>query len=460
MSAVESVKAILQRGAAGGDVAVRGWLRSARHSKGLTFLDLTDGSCFSGIQVVVDGDLPNYANEVASLATGAAVSVVGELVDSPAKGQAFEIHAREVEVVGSADPDYPLQKKRHSFEYLRTIAHLRLRTNTFGAILRVRNAASMAVREFFDARGFIELHPPVITTQDCEGAGEQFRVSTLDPAAAMGKPVDYSGDFFGKAAYLTVSGQLEAEIAALALSNVYTFAPTFRAEDSNTSRHLAEFWMIEPEMAFCALEGDMDLAEAFLKHVFASVMNACPDDMEFFNQRIDKTVLESLQHVIDSPFERISYSEAVEILERADLDFEFPVKWGLNLQSEHERYLTEKHIGRPVIVTDYPTDIKPFYMYVNDDPRTVRAMDVLVPRIGEIVGGSQREDRLDVLKQRIGACGLREEDYWWYLDLRRYGSVPHSGFGVGFERVVQFMTGMANIRDVIPFPRVPGYAEF
>jgi asparaginyl-tRNA synthetase len=456
---MESVREILSRDAAGGEVSVAGWLRTARHAKGVSFLDVSDGSCFDGLQVVVDPELPNYA-EVAELGTGAAVRVRGELVESPGQNQAFEVHALEVEVVGGVDADYPLQKKRHGFEFLRTIGHLRLRTNTFGAVMRVRNAASNAVHEFFQQRGFLQLHAPVITSSDAEGAGEMFRVTTLDPEKWPGGQVDWERDFFGKAAFLTVSGQLEAEIGALAFSNVYTFGPTFRAENSNTTRHLAEFWMIEPEMAFCDLAGNMELAEAFLKHVFSSVLERCPDDMEFFAKRIDKTAIETLRHVIDSPFEHLTYGEAIEILEGADADFEFPVKWGVNLQSEHERYLAETHVKRPVVVTDYPSDIKAFYMYENDDGKTVRAMDVLVPRIGEIVGGSQREDRFDVLKRRIGEFGLPEKEYWWYLELRRFGSVPHSGFGVGFERVVQFMTGMANIRDVIPFPRVPGAAEF
>jgi asparaginyl-tRNA synthetase len=391
------------------------------------------------------------------------VSAKGELVESQGKGQRFEVQAREIEVVGQVGDDYPLQKKRHSFEFLRTIAHLRPRTNTIGAVLRVRNAASRAIHDFFQQRGFLLLHSPIITASDAEGAGDLFRVTTLDPERppkAEGGGVDYAQDFFGREAFLTVSGQLEAEIAALALSNVYTFGPTFRAENSNTSRHLAEFWMVEPEMAFCDLTGNMDLAEGFLKHVFSHVLESCPDDMEFFNQRIDDTVLATLRHIIDTPFERISYSEAVEILQACGRDFEFPVKWGVDLQSEHERFLAEEHIQRPVIVTDYPASIKAFYMYLNDDEKTVRAMDVLVPKVGEIVGGSQREHREDVLLRRIADAGLDEQDYWWYLDLRRHGSVPHAGFGLGFERIVQFMTGMANIRDVIPFPRVPGSAEF
>ncbi len=444
-------------------MVVRGWLKTARHGKGVSFLEVSDGSCFAGIQVIAEPALANYDSEIKHLQAGTAVAVRGELVDSPGKGQRFEIRPGAVEVVGGVGDDYPLQKKRHSFEFLRTIAHLRPRTNTFGAVLRVRNAAARAIHEFFQSRGFVYLQAPIITASDCEGAGEMFRVTTLDPAApprtTEGR-VDYGQDFFGREAHLTVSGQLEAEIAALALTDVYTFGPTFRAENSNTSRHLAEFWMVEPEMAFCDLDGDIEVADAFLKHVFRSVLESCPDDMRFFADRIDPEVLSTLQHIIDSPFERVSYGEAIEILRKSGKSFEYPVEWGKDLQSEHERYLTEEHVKRPVVVTDYPKTIKPFYMYQNDDGKTVRAMDVLVPRIGEIIGGSQREDRLEVLKARLTECGLREADYWWYLDLRRHGSAPHAGFGLGFERAVQFITGMQNIRDVIPFPRVPGSAEF
>jgi asparaginyl-tRNA synthetase len=462
-SGCQSVRQILARESAGGEVALNGWVRTVRHSKGVSFLEISDGSCFAGLQVVAEPRLENFEAEVRSLQTGCAVSAAGELVDSPGKGQRFELHAQRIEVIGTVADGYPLQKKRHSFEFLRTIAHLRPRTNTLGAVLRLRNAAASAIHEFFQQRGFILLHAPIITASDAEGAGEMFRVSALDagnPPRDDSGSVDFSRDFFGRETFLTVSGQLEAEIAALALTNVYTFGPTFRAENSNTSRHLAEFWMVEPEMAFCQIDGNMDLAEAFLKHIFRSVLERCPDDIEFFNQRIDETVLETLNHVIDTPFERITYTEAVDILTRSGESFEFPVKWGADLQSEHERYLAEKHIGKPIIVTDYPASIKAFYMYLNDDEKTVRAMDVLVPKVGEIVGGSQREHRLDVLSRRLKDQGLREENYWWYLDLRRYGSVPHSGFGLGFERLVQFMTGMANIRDIIPFPRVPGSAEF
>ncbi len=458
----ESIREILA-GQVGASAVARGWVKTARHGKGVTFLELSDGSSFAGLQVVVDPELPNYRSELLAIGTGWAVEAEGELVESPGKGQRVELKARRVAVVGPAGADYPLQKKRHSFEFLRTLAHLRPRTNTIGAVLRVRNAASRAIHEFFQERGFLLLHSPVITASDAEGAGELFRVTTLDaaqpPRTEQGS-VDFGRDFFAREAYLTVSGQLEAEIGALAFKNVYTFGPTFRAENSNTSRHLAEFWMVEPEMAFCDLQGNREVAEAFLKHVFRSVLEACPDDMAFFDQRIDQTVLQTLEHVVESPFEHLTYSEAVEILERSGRSFEFPVKWGADLQSEHERYLAEEHVQRPLVVTDYPADIKPFYMYVNDDERTVRAMDVLVPKVGEIVGGSQREHRLDVLERRMAEQGLSADAYWWYLDLRRHGSVPHAGFGLGFERVVQFMTGMANIRDVIPFPRVPGFVEF
>lgn len=457
------IKELLARDTAGGTVFIQGWLKTARHTKNVSFLEVSDGSCFSGIQTILDGKIDNYSELTKQLKTGCAVSVSGELVDSPGKGQKFEIHAQSLDVTGTVGDDYPLQKKRHTFEFLRTIAHLRPRTNTIGAVLRVRNAASRAVHNFFQERGFVYLHTPIITASDCEGAGEMFRVSCLDPKNPPLREdgeIDFEQDFFGRESHLTVSGQLEAEIAASALTDVYTFGPTFRAENSNTSRHLAEFWMIEPEMSFCDLGGNMDVAESFLKFIVKAVLEDCPDDMEFFNQRIDKTVLENLQHIVDSPFERLTYTEAISILEKSGKSFEYPVKWGIDLQSEHERFLTEEHLKRPAIVTDYPKSIKAFYMYDNGEDNTVRAMDVLVPKIGEIIGGSQREDRLDVLEAKIKAMGLPIENYWWYLDLRRYGSVPHSGFGLGFERVIQFMTGMANIRDVIPFPRVPGFAEF
>ncbi|MGE4651289.1 MAG: asparagine--tRNA ligase, partial [Myxococcota bacterium] len=433
-----------------------------RHAKGRSFLEVSDGSCFAGLQAVVEPELANF-DAVRGLRNGCAVVVVGELVASPGGEQRFELQATRVEIVGEVGDDYALQKKRHSFEFLREIAHLRPRTNTIGAVLRVRNAASRAIHDFFQERGFLYLHSPVITASDAEGAGELFRVTTLDPGDpprdAAGA-VDHGEDFFGRQAFLTVSGQLEAEIAALALTDVYTFGPTFRAENSHTSRHLAEFWMVEPEMAFCELDGDVEVAEAFLKAVIGGVLEACPDDMAFFDKRIAPGVIETLEHVVATPFERLTYTEAVETLQRSGQDFEFPVEWGVDLQSEHERYLAEEHIGRPVVVTDYPAAIKAFYMYLNDDERTVRAMDVLVPKVGEIIGGSQREHRLDVLTRRIEAAGLDPAEYWWYLDLRRHGSAPHAGFGLGFERLVQFVTGVANIREAIPFPRVRGYADF
>jgi asparaginyl-tRNA synthetase len=445
-----SVKELLAQGKAGEAVRARGWLRTARHSKGLSFLDLSDGSCLAGVQVVCEPSLPNYEGELRKLDTGCAVEVEGALVAPEGREQSLELRAERVRVVGLADADYPLQKKRHGFEFLRTIAHLRPRTNTLGAVLRVRNVAARAVHRFFQEKGFVWLHTPIVTTSDAEGAGAMFRVSVPG----------HEGEFFGKPAYLTVSGQLEAEIGALALTNVYTFGPTFRAENSNTSRHLAEFWMIEPEMAFCDLRGDMALAEEFLRSVLRSVLDEAAEDMAFFDERIQKGVRETLEHVANTAFSHLTYTEAVAALERSGESFEFPVKWGVDLQSEHERWLTERHVGRPVILTDYPKEIKAFYMYANDDGKTVRAMDVLVPKVGEIIGGSQREDRLDVLKSRLRECGLDESHYGWYLELRRFGSVPHAGFGLGFERLMLYLTGMANIRDVIPFPRVPGYAEF
>ncbi|MBJ18719.1 MAG: asparagine--tRNA ligase [bacterium] len=459
----ESIRSMLGRDAAGGEGVVRGWLRSVRHAKGVSFLDVSDGSCMDGMQVVANPETEGYESVVRALSTGCSIEARGEVVESPGKGQHFEFHASEVLLVGGAAEDYPLQKKRHSFEFLRTIAHLRPRTNTIGAVLRLRNAASMAIHEFFQREEFFYLHTPIVTASDAEGAGEMFRVTTLpvgDPPRDEGGSVDDARDFFGRPTYLTVSGQLEAEIGALALSRVYTFGPTFRAENSNTARHLAEFWMVEPEAAFYDLSDLADLAERFLKSVFEDVLDRCEDDMAFFEKRIESQAIERMKNVIDAPFERISYREAVSILERSGEKFEFPVGFGLDLQSEHERWLTEKHVGCPVVVTDWPATIKAFYMHRNDDGETVAAMDVLVGGVGEIIGGSQREHRLDVLESAIRGQGLEPDDYWWYLDLRRFGSVPHAGFGLGFERIVQFMTGMANIRDVIPFPRVPGQAEF
>lgn len=458
-----TIKSILANPSVGSRVIVEGWLRTARHGKQCSFLAVYDGSCFDTLQCVVEPSLENYASDVKRLNTGCAVRVEGTLAESPAAGQPVELKADKVVPVGWVDADYPLQKKQHSYEFLRTQQHLRLRTNTFGAVLRVRNAAAAAIHEFFQERGFIWLHTPIITASDCEGAGKMFHVTTLDagnpPKTDDGK-VDYAKDFFGSPTHLTVSGQLEGEAGAMALSRIYTFGPTFRAENSNTPRHLAEFWMVEPEAAFMTLSGNMELAEAFLKHLFKRVLERCPDDMKFFNERIEPGVITMLEKIIEAPFEHVTYTEAIGYLETSGENFEFPVSWGVDLQSEHERYLTEKRIGRPVIVTDYPKDIKAFYMYLNDDGRTVRGMDVLAPQIGEIIGGAERECRMDVLKARMSECGLNSEEYWWYADLRRFGSAPHAGFGLGFERVVQFMTGMKNIRDVIPFPRVPGSAGF
>ncbi len=461
------VATLRAREAAGGRVRVQGWLKTARHGKEVSFLDVSDGSSLAGLQVVVARERedanPELQTELQALRTGCAVDVVGELVESPAAGQRFEIHAECVTLIGPVGDDYPLQKKRHSFEYLRTLGHLRLRSNTLGAVLRVRDAAARAIRRFFEERDFLELHAPVVTTLDAEGAGSQFRVTTLDPAApprAADGAVDWSRDFFGKPAYLSVSGQLEAEIAALAASRVYTFGPTFRAENSNTSRHLAEFWMVEPEAAFLDLEGDATLAEDFIRQVVRTLLERCPEDLAFFDERIEKGLLAALAHVAETPFERMTYTDAVARLEQSGRSFEFPVTWGVDLQSEHERWLSEEHVRRPLIVTDYPRDVKAFYMYLNDDERTVRAMDVLVPRVGEIIGGSQREHRADRLERRMRDAGLDPAPYGWYLELRRHGGVPHAGFGLGFERLIQFVTGMANIRDVIPFPRTPGSAEF
>jgi asparaginyl-tRNA synthetase len=463
---------LLDRAQPGDKVIAQGWIRTKRESKEVIFLELNDGSCLLSLQIVVATDLPGLAEQLTKLTTGASLIVNGEVVTSLGKGQRIELRAETLEVVGAADPEtYPLQKKRHSFEFLRTITHLRPRTNSFGAVFRVRNACSYAIHNFFQERGFLWVHTPIISTSDCEGAGEMFAVTNLDLAQLHAKqstqPLDYSQDFFGKAAYLTVSGQLEAEVMAMAFSNVYTFGPTFRAENSNTSRHLAEFWMVEPEMAFCDLERDADLAEAFLKYLFSHVLNHCQADLEFFQSRISDRVIAIAENIVNHPFERITYTDAIAILAKCNKNFEFPVAWGIDLQSEHERYLAEEYFQKPVIVMDYPAGIKAFYMRLNsEDPdpvsqrQTVRAMDILAPGIGEIIGGSQREERLEVLETRMIAAGLNPADYWWYLDLRRYGTVPHAGFGLGFERLIQFMTGMGNIRDVIPFPRYPLSADF
>ena len=451
------------------DMVLAGWVRSVRSSKaGFSFITLNDGSCLASIQILADGDLPNYESEIIHLTAGCSAEVTGKLVNSPAKGQAVELHAACINVIGSADAEsYPIQPKRHSFEFLRTQAHLRARTNTFGAVARVRSSLSAAIHEFFRLRGFVYVHTPVITASDCEGAGQLFRVSALDmrdpPRDEKGE-IDYAQDFFGRSTYLTVSGQLEAETYACGLGKVYTFGPTFRAENSNTPRHLAEFWMVEPEMAFCDLQDNADLAEEFIRFICRAALDRCGQDMEFFNKRIDESVIDTISHVADSGFERITYTQAIGLLQDAGRDWQFPVDWGRDLQTEHERYLTEEKFNKPVVVTDYPASIKPFYMRLNEvdnkGRQTVAAMDVLVPRIGEIIGGSQREERLETLEARMSEQGVNSEEYWWYLDLRRYGTVPHSGFGLGLERTVQFITGMANIRDVIPFPRTPRSAEF
>ncbi|TMA83780.1 MAG: asparagine--tRNA ligase [Deltaproteobacteria bacterium] len=449
--------------ATGSEITLRGWVRSRRDSKGITFIELNDGSRFKSIQLVVDaGVVPDET--LKQVTTGSSVAATGLLVESPAKGQAVELKVTSIHVYGTADPaTYPLQKKGHTLEFLREISHLRVRSNTFGAAFRVRNALTHAIHTFFQERDFIYVQTPIITTSDCEGAGQMFSVTTLNLQQTARTPegkVDWQQDFFGKPAYLTVSGQLEGEIFALAFSKVYTFGPTFRAENSNTPRHLAEFWMIEPEMAFYELPDNMQLAEEFLKYTIRYVLDHCREDLEFFNQFIEKSVLATLEHVAESNFGHITYTDAVQELEKSGRTWEFPVKWGNDLQTEHERFLSEEVFKKPVIVTDYPKDIKAFYMRVNDDDKTVRAMDVLVPRVGEIIGGSQREERHDVLLRRLRDVGLDEKPYWWYFDLRRFGSVPHSGFGLGLERMMMYLTGLKNIRDVIPFPRTPGNAEF
>ena len=457
------IKDLLKTGQPGDSVTVQGWVRTKREQKNFSFINVNDGSNMGGLQVVAEAEMSDYDTVMKQVNTGTSIEIAGSLVESPAKGQRVELKAEQITVYGEADDTYPLQKKRHSFEFLRTIGHLRSRTNTLGAVFRVRNACSQAIHQFFQEQGFLWIHSPILTASDCEGAGEMFTVTNLNleklPSSSS-KTVDFGQDFFGKPAYLTVSGQLEAEIMAMAFTNVYTFGPTFRAENSNTSRHLAEFWMVEPEMAFCDLIGNMDLAEAFLKYIFRFVLEQCEDDMAFFNQRIDDSVLATADNIINNEFARITYTEAVELLEKCDHTFEFPVEWGIDLQSEHERYLAEELFKKPVIVSDYPAAIKAFYMRLNDDQKTVAAMDVLAPKVGEIIGGSQREERLDILEARIDEAGLPRDAYWWYLDLRRYGTVPHAGFGLGFERLVQFVTGMGNIRDVIPFPRTPDNIDF
>lgn len=444
------------------DVKLGGWIRSVRSSKAFGFIVLNDGTFFNNIQVVYDDKLNNF-EKVQKLSIGSSVIVKGKLVASQGKGQEFEVQAREVEILGEADLDFPIQKKRHTFEYLRTIAHLRPRTNTYTAVFRVRSLLAFALHKFFNDRGFVYVHTPIITGSDAEGAGEMFRVTMLDPVdppLSEAGQVDYKQDFFGRETNLTVSGQLAVENYCMAFRNVYTFGPTFRAENSNTARHASEFWMIEPEIAFADLNDDMKLGEDMMKYICKYILDNAPEEMDFFEKFIQKGLKDRLHHIINSEFEQITYTRAVELLEKSDKKFEFPVKWGADLQSEHERYLTEEVFKKPVFVIDYPKEIKAFYMRLNDDEKTVAAMDLLVPGIGEIIGGSQREERYDVLEHRIQEMGLNKDDYWWYLDLRRYGTVPHAGYGLGFERALMYITGMANIRDVISFPRTPNSAEF
>ncbi|MBF7097807.1 asparagine--tRNA ligase [Alkalibacter mobilis] len=444
------------------EVEVGGWIRTNRASSHFGFIELNDGTAFKGVQIVYDEELENFG-EIGKFGVATAIRVIGTFVLTPQSKQPFEIKATQVILEASSDSKYPLQKKRHTLEYLRTIAHLRPRSNTFSAVFRVRSLVSYAVHKFFQEKGFVNVHTPIITASDAEGAGEMFKVTTMDlqaiPLDDEGK-VDFKKDFFEKPANLTVSGQLEGEIFALAFKDIYTFGPTFRAENSNTPRHAAEFWMIEPEIAFADLNDDMDLAEEMIKYLITYVLENAPQEMEFFNSFIDKGLMERLNSILKSEFERITYTRAIELLQESDKDFEYPVEWGLDLQTEHERYLTEEIFKKPVFVTDYPKEIKAFYMRLNDDGKTVAAMDLLVPGVGEIIGGSQREERHDVLKDRILSNGLSEEDYWWYLELRQYGGVKHAGFGLGFERAIMYLTGMSNIRDVIPFPRTAGSAEF
>ena len=466
MSTISIKTALTDQAALGSTVTVQGWVRTRRDSKaGISFINVYDGSCFNPIQVVAPAELSNYSDEILKLTAGCAVTCTGTVVESAGRGQTVEIQAASIEVIGWVeDPDsYPIQPKKHSFEFLREVAHLRARTNTFGAVTRVRHAAAQAIHRYFHERGYYWINTPIITAADAEGAGDMFRVSTLDLARLPRQEngaIDFSQDFFGRETFLTVSGQLNVEGYCLALSKVYTFGPTFRAENSNTSRHLAEFWMVEPEIAFADLDTLARLAEDFLKFIFGAVLAECPDDMAFFAQQIEPEAVTRLQRIIDAPFINIDYSEAIDILEASGVPFEFKPEWGLDLQTEHERYLTEKHFKAPVVVKNYPTEIKAFYMRLSDDGKTVAAMDVLAPGIGEIIGGSQREERLDVLQRRMDELGLDKEAYDWYIDLRKYGTVPHAGFGLGFERLVSYITGLPNIRDVIPYPRVPGKADF
>ena len=455
------IKHALHSKAAMDIITVKGWVRTRRDSKDFSFLEMNDGSCLANIQCIADTGIPGY-EDVTKMTTGSAVGITGKLVESPGKGQQWEIHATEIELIGEAPADYPLQKKGHTAEFLRSIAHLRPRANLYGALFRMRSRMAQAAHRFFDERDFTYVHTPIITDSDCEGAGEMFRVTTLDPSQAGAQK--FENDFFGKATYLTVSGQLEGEAFATALSNIYTFGPTFRAENSHTSRHASEFWMIEPEIAFCDLEGDMDLAEEFTKYLVDDTLKNNEGDLDIFARFVDKSLLERLRFVSEKPFQRVSYTEAVEILENSGQKFDYPVSWGVNLQSEHERFLTEQHFKCPVTVYNYPKSIKPFYMRTNEPDSegrlTVTAMDLLVPGIGEIIGGAQREERIDILRANMQEDDLSLEDYSWYLDLRKYGSCPHAGFGMGFERMLMFVTGMKNIRDVLPFPRTPGHCEF
>lgn len=451
-----SIVKVLKSESSPGQIQVKGWVRTKRDSKAFSFIEINDGSCLANLQIVADATLDGYEESIVYLTTGASIAVTGNVVESQGQGQRWEMQATAVEVLGTAEEDFPLQKKGHSMEFLRSIAHLRPRSNLFGAVFRVRSRMAFAIHQFFQDQGFVYVHTPIITASDCEGAGEMFRVVTMD-----GDEIKLGDDeFFSKPSYLTVSGQLEGETFACALSDIYTFGPTFRAENSHTSRHASEFWMIEPEMAFCDLDRDMDMAEAMVKYLVSDALESCADDLAFFGKFVDKGLIERLEFVRDRPFERVSYTEAVEILTASGQEFEYPVEYGHNLQSEHERYLTETHFKCPITVYNYPADIKPFYMRKNDDGKTVAAMDVLVPGIGEIVGGSQREERLDVLKANLEEHDLSKEEYEWYIDLRRFGTVPHAGFGLGFERLLMFVTGVHNIRDVIPFPRTPGSADF
>ena len=459
----ERIKSLLKREAGPEKVIAEGWVRTKRDSKNVCFLEINDGSSLKGLQAVIDKASFNNNNLLDAISTGAAVSAEGVIVESLGGNQKVELQVSSLTLVGACPNDYPLQKKRHTVEFLRDQAYLRPRTNLFGAVTRVRNTMAFAVHQFFQENGFVYVNTPLITASDCEGAGEQFQVTTLDlenvPKTEDGK-VDYSKDFFGKIANLTVSGQLEGETYAMAMKNIYTFGPTFRAEESNTSRHLAEFWMIEPEMAFCDLEGDMDCAQEFLKYIFKAVLDKNSEDMAFFEQYVLKGLVETLEHVINTPFEHMTYTEAIKYLEKHNQEFEFPVEWGSDIASEHERYLTEVIAKRPVIVTDYPKEIKSFYMKQNDDGKTVRGMDILAPRLGEIIGGSERESDYDKLKARMDELKMDDTNYWWYMNLRRFGSAPHAGFGLGFERAVRYVTGVENIRDVIPYPRAVGYCEY